>query len=136
MVIIDSGYMYALADKSDDNHHLAIQAMDYIDEGGITTWPVMTEVCHLILNRLGVNPLQTFMSTLESYDIFELSSDHIPKIKNMMQSYRDLPMDLADASLMILAEHLNDGRILTTDRRDFNTYRWKTRHPFINLMDQ
>ena len=51
-----------------------------------------------------------------------------------MKQYADLPMDLADASLVILAEHLDDGRILSADQRDFNTYRWKNREPFENLM--
>jgi hypothetical protein len=45
-----------------------------------------------------------------------------------MTAYADLPMDLADASLVILAEHLGHGRILSTDKRDFHTYRWKNRH--------
>jgi len=40
-----------------------------------------------------------------------------------MQSYADLPMDLADASLVLLAEALNHGRVLSTDHRDFHAYR-------------
>ncbi len=51
-----------------------------------------------------------------------------------MEKYADLPMDFADASLVVLAEHLGHGRILSVDRRDFNTYRWKNTHPFENLM--
>jgi len=51
-----------------------------------------------------------------------------------MQKYADLPMDLADASLVILAEKLGHGRILSTDMRDFQTYRWKNRKPFQNLL--
>ncbi len=43
-------------------------------------------------------------------------------------------MDLADASVVLLAEHLEHGRILSTDKRDFQTYRWKNRHPFQNLL--
>jgi len=43
-------------------------------------------------------------------------------------------MDLADASLIILAEHLGHGRILSTDQREFRTYRWKQRKPLENLM--
>ncbi len=52
-----------------------------------------------------------------------------------MKHYADLPMDLADASLVLLAEERNDGRILSTDRREFRTYRWKKRKPFKNLLD-
>jgi predicted nucleic acid-binding protein len=44
-------------------------------------------------------------------------------------------LDLADASLVILAEHLGHGRILSTDQRDFRSYRWKNRHPFTNLLE-
>ena len=47
-----------------------------------------------------------------------------------MCQYADLPMDLADASLLILAEKLGHGRILSTDQCDFQAYRWKNRHPF------
>ena len=51
-----------------------------------------------------------------------------------METYRDLPMDLADASLVLAAADLDEGRILSTDRRDFNAYRWKEREPFSNLL--
>jgi hypothetical protein len=44
-------------------------------------------------------------------------------------------MDLADASLVLLAEELGSGRIVSTDQRDFNAYRWKHREPFENLLD-
>lgn len=44
-----------------------------------------------------------------------------------MRQYATLPMDLADASAVLLAEHQSDVRILSTDRRDFNAYRWKDR---------
>lgn len=42
--------------------------------------------------------------------------------------------DLADASLVLLAEELGHGRILSTDQRHFRTYRWKHRKPFENLL--
>ena len=45
-------------------------------------------------------------------------------------------MDLADASLVLLAEHLGHGRILSTDMRDFGAYRWKSRKPFKNILAQ
>jgi len=45
-----------------------------------------------------------------------------------------LPMDFADASLVVLAEDLREGRILTNDRRDFSIYRWNNTKPFENLL--
>lgn len=52
----------------------------------------------------------------------------------LVHRYRDLPMDLADASLVILAEELGEGRILSTDLRDFQGYRWKNTQPFTNML--
>ena len=51
-----------------------------------------------------------------------------------MLRYAKLPMDLADASLVVLAEQLGTGRILSTDERDFGADRWKNRKPFQNLL--
>ncbi len=66
--------------------------------------------------------------------LFEIKIDHFERITYLMKKYRDLPMDLADASLVILAETIGEGGILSTDRRDFHTYRWKERKPFQNLL--
>ena len=52
----------------------------------------------------------------------------------MLSRYRSLPMDLAGASLVILAEDLGEGRILSTDLRDFRGYRRKNTQPFTNLL--
>lgn len=51
-----------------------------------------------------------------------------------MEAYADLPMDLADASLVLLAGELGHGRILSTGARDLGTYRWKRHEPFENLL--
>jgi len=45
-----------------------------------------------------------------------------------------LPIDLADASLVLLAEESGEGRFGSTDNRDFHAYRWKNQHPFRNLL--
>jgi uncharacterized protein len=52
-----------------------------------------------------------------------------------MKRYAGLPMDLANASLVLLAESIGHGRIFTTDQRDFRTHRWKSRAPFENLLE-
>jgi hypothetical protein len=52
----------------------------------------------------------------------------------LMHRYRDLPIDLADASLLILAEEPGEGRILSADLRDFQGYCWKNMQPFVNML--
>ena len=61
-------------------------------------------------------------------------ADHLPRLTELMGQYADLPTDLADASLVLLAEELGEGRIVSTDERDFHAYRWNSQHPFSNLL--
>lgn len=137
MIIADTGFFVALANRADKDHAVAKQALSTLTEGLVTTWPVITETTHLLANRLGTASLLAFVASARagSFVIFDLVAGHLPRVEALMKQYAALPMDLADASLVVLAEAQNDGRILSTDRRDFRTYRWKQRKPFKNLLD-
>jgi predicted nucleic acid-binding protein len=74
------------------------------------------------------------MYQLGAFDVFEIAKKDKNRLLLLMQQYADLPMDFADASLVLLAEQLGHGRILSTDKRDFHTYRWKNMQPFSNLL--
>ena len=73
-------------------------------------------------------------ATAGAFDVFQLEKSHLPRVLTLMEKYAALPMDLADASLVILAEESGRGDIFSTDTRDFQTYRWKNRKPFRNLL--
>jgi predicted nucleic acid-binding protein len=136
VIIADTGFWLALANRRDRNHAVARRALQAVREPLVTTWPVLTETSHLILARLGTDALLRFMESAGrgAFQLFELTPRHFPRMHTLMEKYRDLPMDLADASLVVLAEESGSGRILSTDRRDFGAYRWKNRRPFKNLL--
>lgn len=138
MILVDTGFLYALLDKDDAWNTRAIAASDAVKEKWITTWPVLTEAVHLITRWLGVAPAIALVRDVSDGDIviWELTSEARQKLPDLMKRYADLPMDLADASLVLLAESLGHGRILTTDERDFKAYRWKSRAPFENLLEK
>ncbi len=54
MIIADTGFWVALADKNDRYHTVAIEKFTLLTEPLITTWAVVTEVCHVLLKRCGV----------------------------------------------------------------------------------
>ncbi|MEM9484528.1 MAG: PIN domain-containing protein [Cyanobacteria bacterium P01_F01_bin.116] len=136
MIIADTGFWVALIDQKDSCHVAADRALEKYNEPLITTWPVMTETCYLLLRNKGASVASSFIQNFSQglFSVFELQQSHGERISQLMQQYANLPMDLADASLVILAEHLGHGRILSVDQRDFNTYRWKNTHPFQNLL--
>ncbi len=137
MIIADTGFGLALANSRDRHHQAAKRALTSLSEPLITTWLVVGETCHLLATRLGVDAELAFLDGVarKAVEIFPLSVDHVPRALELVEKYRSLPMDLADASLVILAEELGSGRILSTDQRDFRTYRWKSRKPFQNLLE-
>jgi len=136
MVLTDTGFWYAFFNSKDKHHESAVHLMQNLDESLITTWPVITETSYLLEKALGVPSQLRFISALESdyIEIADISKQHLSRIQVLIKKYADLPMDLADASLVILAEELGHGRILSTDLRYFRTYRWKNHNPFQNLL--
>ena len=136
MIIADTGFWLALADPKDSYNRRAKKALATYKEPLITTWCVVTETCYLLLTRKGVRGQIKFLQSLDrgAFSVFNLEEHHTARITQLMEQYKDLPMDLADTSLIILAEHLGHGRIFSADRRDFNIYRWNQIYPFENLL--
>jgi hypothetical protein len=136
MILADTGFFYALLDRDDAWHSRCRDTAAGLEEGLITTWPVLTEAVHLISRWIGVDPAVALMGDVASGEIsvWDLTPEARGKVPELMRRYADLPMDLADASLVVLAEFVGHGRILTTDQRDFRTYRWKSRRPFESLL--
>lgn len=137
MILADTGFFIALAVGTDRHHEKAIAAArKHAGEGLVTTWPVLTETLQLAQRIGGARVAQRLLAGIHAgaAQIFDLRPSHLPRVLELMYKYQDLPMDLADASLVICAEDTGDGRILSTDERDFRTYRWKRRKPFQNLL--
>lgn len=136
MIIADAGFFYALADADDAWHARAVRALDTQGEGWITTWPVLTEATHLLTRWIGTDAAQALLQDVVAGGIavWQWPAPQTERLTQLMARYDSLPMDLADGSLVLLAEHLGHGRILTTDERDFGAYRFKNRMPFQNLL--
>lgn len=138
LLIIDTGFFVALFSEQDRHHKNALALRSKIEKKSwITTWPVVTETCHLLL-KYAPHRLMPFLGLFRDgvIDVFNLSPNHFPRIIEMIAKYEDLPADLADVSLVLLAEEISCGDIVSTDQRDFKSYRWKNKKPFRNLMEQ
>jgi uncharacterized protein len=137
VIAVDTGVFVALADRSDNWHERAQRVLGTVEEGWVTTWPVLTETCHLMRRRIGVAAVFDLMDVVSDggVEVWSPAPAQSANLPALMRKYAHLPMDLADASLVLLAEHLGHGRILSTDMRDFGAYRWKNRKPFKNLLE-
>jgi len=136
MIIVDTGAWVGLANKRDQFHEICKRFFRENQEPLVTTHPVLVETVHLLFQRVGVNMALAFLGTIyrQGIHVHQASEEDLDRELTLMQRYRNLPMDLADASLVLLAESLSDGRIVSTDQRDFDSYRWKNHQPFKNLL--
>ncbi len=120
-MIIDTGPIVALFNRR-DNHHVMCRAFFETFTGSLfTTWLVLTEVCFLLPHHLVV-PFLDWVASGGLVDV-DLSKKTTTDIAQLMQKYHDRPMDLADASLVCLANQLGLLDICTIDHADFAIYR-------------
>ncbi len=137
MIIADTGFFIALFNANDDYHQQARSILDRLKQPLITTSPVITETCYLLISRGGgIESECDFLLDIaeDAFGIYDLKTADFARMVQLIRQYETLPMDYADASLVVLAERLGHGRILTTDRRDFHVYRWNQNKVFENLL--
>jgi len=132
-LLVDTGPLVAWFD-ADDTHHEAVKRyLDGYDGELLSTWPVLTETCHLLPESI----VPGFMQWVASggLTIADLPASAALALADRMGKYADLPMDLADASLIWLAENLGVLDVLTLDRRDFGIYRTARGKALRNVLD-
>jgi predicted nucleic acid-binding protein len=121
----------ALIDAGEPQHDACRRALDRLSAPMITTWPVLTEAMYL-LGDAGEWPAQRAlwqMRERHALEVADLDASAADRARSLMEKYRDVPMDLADATLVALAEALATRRVFTLDS-DFSIYRYHGRQPF------
>jgi uncharacterized protein len=122
-VLVDTGPLVALLDRSDPYHLSCQESLSSLDDSLVTVWPVLTEAMYLLRAYWQAQDALWEMIESGAVQIVSLGIDDIPRMRELMRKYRDLPMDLADAGLVRVAERERLRRIFTLDRRDFQVYR-------------
>jgi predicted nucleic acid-binding protein len=131
-VLVDASALVALLDADDGQHDRAVEALKGLRDPLATVWPALTEAMHLVADtRRGVETLCDMVSD-GAVTLLPIEPSEFPRMKALMQQYRDLPMDFADAALVRVAERERLTRILTFDKH-FSVYRLPRRTRFTVL---
>jgi uncharacterized protein len=120
--LVDAGLLIALFDKSDQYHQQAITFLKNFKGSLLTTWPVVTEVCQMLdfSSQTQINFLKWI--NRGGVEIFELEFYHLIRIIELSEKFIDVPIDLADATLIVASEAKNITHIASIDS-DFYAYR-------------
>jgi predicted nucleic acid-binding protein len=122
-VLVDAGPLIALLDRSDPNHDRCGKTLRSIRDPLATVWPVFTEAMYLLRFSWDAQEALWEMVEIEALRLLPVDDTDMPRMRALVRTYRDLPMDLADAALVRVAERDKLRRIFTLDRRDFGVYR-------------
>ena len=131
--LIDSGVIIALFDKSDTFHQKSVEFLRTFKGELITSWAVMTEVSHMLDFNQQVQIDFLKWAELGGLKVYNITQDEIASIRMKMEKYLDIPMDLADATLMHIANKEKISTIVSIDS-DFDIYRTLKKQNLINLL--
>ena len=123
MILVDTGPLVALIHEDDNEHRICKDTFLTFSEPLGTVWPVLTEALYLLNFSWEAQNALWEMIQVRAVEILPLGTDDVDRMRELMRKYRDLPMDLADAALVRVAERERLRRIFTLDRRDFQIYR-------------
>lgn len=136
MILLDTGPIVALFDSSDAYHDLCVEVLKGISQPLITTWPVLTEAFYLLgFSWKAQDNLWEFIMR-GGIEILSLDEKMHARCRELMKKYQDLPMDLADGALIVLAEYREINEVFTLDHKDFKIYRTHKRKKLKLLPSQ
>jgi len=132
VTLTDAGPLIALLDRDEPDHARCVEQLQILSAPMLITWPAFTEAMYLVGDGLGWRGQEVLWRILKRGDLrlAEARAATVDRMERLMSKYRDVPMDLADASLVAVAEERGLTTIFTLDR-DFRVYRLLGRRPFV-----
>jgi predicted nucleic acid-binding protein len=124
-VLLDTSFLFALADTSDRNHARVLDVARHVTAPVILPLPVLPEICYLLASRLGHATMRRFLHDLAASDtvLEPIDRADLRRINELLDQYADSRLDFVDAAIVAIAERQSVSRILTLDRRDFTVVR-------------
>ncbi len=132
--LLDTGVIVALLDRDECHHESCVETVSDLIGPLVTCEAVVAEVCYLLRRTPGA-PEAVIKNIANG--VFQTPmrlADQASAVEKLLRKYRDVPMALADACLVDLADQMDTGQILTLDR-DFEIYRWRSRRKFELLIE-
>ncbi len=132
-VLLDTGVIVALLDRSERHHERCADVVASVGGPLVTCEAVISEACYLLRGLPGA--AEAVIENVET-GVFRVPvqlEEQAAAVRKLLRKYRDVPIALADACLVELADRFGTGRILTLDG-DFELYRWRSRRRFESLV--
>ena len=125
--LLDTGFLYADIDRTDNRHLDVKEAIERIRGNVILPVPVITETTYFLSRNLGLEAVAQFLDNLRfsGFIVENPTPEDYVRSAEILRQYNDAKIDFVDVCIMAIAERLNITKILTIDRRHFNIFRPK-----------
>jgi predicted nucleic acid-binding protein len=127
---LDTGPFVALLDRSEKNHERCADFLRDFKGRLFTTEPVLTEALYLLNSTIKAQRSCIEFMLQGGATLVPQSIESLSRAVSLMEKYRDVPMDFADATLVVLAEDMEIDEIFTMDLRGFGSYRIRGKRAF------
>lgn len=134
-ILMDAGPLIALFDSSEKHHHSVKNFLKKNPYRYVSTLAVLTEVSHML--DFSIEAQKDFYEWVmhKGVIICDINQNDMPRVLELTQKYADLPMDFADATLVITAEKTGIKKIISLDR-DFDIYRLPGKEKIRNVYER
>lgn len=125
-LIFDTSVLFAALDRGDKNHEPCRALIEgRPEERRVVPVTVLVELDHFIRRDLGIIVQAAFLRDVTdgAYDVAELLREDYTRIRGLCKQYSDQDIGLVDASIVAIAERLNEPKIATLDHRHFRMIR-------------
>ncbi len=129
-LLLDTGGLVTLLDRSQRDHAAFVELFERWQGAVVSTEAVLTEASHLLGPVAGGRTACLDFFLAGGATLIPATRATLERCRALVETYADVPMDFADATLVVLAEDLDTNLILTTDRKDFSIYRIGGRRAF------
>ena len=122
-ILVDTGPLVAILLEPDAHHEICIETLRQIKVPLLTCLPVITEAAWLL--RAFPHVVEKLLRSFDgqSLCLARLDESDFGDIASMLSKYKNLGLQLADASLVHLANRQGIDTVFTLDRRDFGVVR-------------
>jgi uncharacterized protein len=129
MTLTDAGPFIAIGDNRDAAHARCIAAVRAMEPPMLTTIACVSEALHVLGTRKGWHAQDGLLSLIDrgNVEVANLDRSDLVRCRTLMDRYRSVPMDFADATLVAVAEKRGMSRVFTLDS-DFRVYRVGRKH--------
>jgi len=130
-ILLDTGAFVALLDKSEENHERCVGFFKTFVGEVFTTEPVLTETLYLLGPSNKAEKACIDFILKGGASLVPQSAASLVRAGALMEKYKVVPMNFADATLVVLAEETGIQEVFTLDLRGFSAYRIHGKKGFI-----